>query len=734
MVTKWKKFSRNKLIKIFLFLIMIASLLVPYQMIYMFVESSNLRYTESYDLEPIIQKDYAKSSYHREELYYAILDIASSLNNQVLEAEGGIEYYILVCYGLRPDEEGYEEIYNEIKNDYEEMTLYRLEQVAAQSQNYSYYATAKTEDGTTVEDSNVGKGYFSELGNDVTVYTYSNGIMDHEMGNGIGEVLDQIPFDVLYAVEDVQIQLAFHEDYLGVKQQSWNTVRNDLMPIFGWAIAGIICFLISFIWLVTVTGKKPVDNEIHLCWIDKIFPEITFLIGVVAGGIGTAIVMQQISELNYYIAISYYSGFSIWIPVLLFTCGIIACEIVLFVCFLSIVRNIKNHSFIRKTIFFHIIRWIGRLFRKAGMFIRSLTNGKRFEKFAFQRAMFSRQLIFILSEMLMILLTFLGIFLPPLFVLPLIAGIAILAWYVNGYARINEQMGSVCQHIEQMADGDVTGKLILPEDSLLSETAQKLNDIGGGMQKSIEAQMRGERMKVDLVTNVSHDLKTPLTSIISYVDLLQKEDLSDEARDYVNILAQKSDRLKQIVSDLFDLAKSTSGNAQIDIEELDIKKLLEQTLGDMEDRILSSGKTIRLNLTEYPVPVMGDGGKLYRVFQNIIDNALKYSMDGTRIYIDMKVKDGEIYVSVKNIAAYEMDFTAEEILERFARGDRSRTTEGNGLGLSIAKSFTEVCGGRFYLEIDGDQFKCSVVFPIHRCSPMEPEQIDVKEESQTEDI
>ena len=180
----------------------------------------------------------------------------------------------------------------------------------------------------------------------------------------------------------------------------------------------------------------------------------------------------------------------------------------------------------------------------------------------------------------------------------------------------------------------------------------------------------------------------------------------------MSILAEKSGRLKNIVADLFDLAKSTSGNLPLDMERIDIRRLIEQTLGDMEDDIEKSGIRIKTTLTDVPIYIYSDGKKLYRVFQNIIGNALKYSLQGTRVFIDMDVEDNIVNITVKNTASYDMDFTAEDVLQRFSRGDKSRSTEGSGLGLSIAESFTWACGGSFKVEIDGDQFKVKLGFPV----------------------
>lgn len=217
-------------------------------------------------------------------------------------------------------------------------------------------------------------------------------------------------------------------------------------------------------------------------------------------------------------------------------------------------------------------------------------------------------------------------------------------------------------------------------------------------------------MKIDLITNVSHDLKTPLTSMVGYIDLLKKEEMGDEAKDYVDVLALKQEQLKDMIQDIFDLSKSTSGEVNLELEELDMKKLLEQTLGDMEDAVVKSGMAIRERVEDRSLNIVGDGKKLYRVLQNIISNALKYSLKGTRIYIDAGREENQVYVSVKNTASYEMDFGPDEIMERFSRGDKSRNTEGHGLGLAIAESFTKNMGGSMSVDIDGDQFKVKVMF------------------------
>lgn len=237
-----------------------------------------------------------------------------------------------------------------------------------------------------------------------------------------------------------------------------------------------------------------------------------------------------------------------------------------------------------------------------------------------------------------------------------------------------------------------------------SEIMMKLANLSQGFKNSVAKQIEAEKLQVELITNVSHDLKTPLTSIISYVDLLSKEELPAVASDYVKILIDKSDRLKSIVSDVFDLAKAASGE-EIEMESLDGMILVNQVLSDMDDAIKASGREIKLKADIETAPITGNGQKLYRVFQNVIGNALKYSMPGTRIFINTSMFGNEFAFIIKNVSEFEIDFTEEEILSRFVRGDKARHSEGNGLGLSIAKGFTEQCGGSFGVSIDDDMFK-----------------------------
>lgn len=308
------------------------------------------------------------------------------------------------------------------------------------------------------------------------------------------------------------------------------------------------------------------------------------------------------------------------------------------------------------------------------------------------------------------ILIFVGIFVVMSSRLTMLILLAVEIVLCISMLRDFSQLSKLSKQIDRLGEEKPYEGKIRKTSPVYAES-EKLNSVQDKVRESVEQQIQSERLKIELVTNVSHDLKTPLTSIISYIDLLKKMDLDDEASSYVKILDKKAQKLKGIVSDVFSIAKATSG-VDVNLTKLDFVMLLNQCIADAEDKIADSGKIVKININADSAMVMGDGDKLYRVFQNIVDNALNYSMDGTRIFLDVYKKADRIVFAEKNISATPINFTEEEILERFVRGDKSRTDGGSGLGLSISKSFTEACGGIFNIEIDGDMFKAIVEMPI----------------------
>lgn len=241
--------------------------------------------------------------------------------------------------------------------------------------------------------------------------------------------------------------------------------------------------------------------------------------------------------------------------------------------------------------------------------------------------------------------------------------------------------------------------------------AEGLNEIGTGLENAVSGRMKSERFKTELITNVSHDIKTPLTSIINYTDLLKKENIETEpVKGYIEVLDRQSERLKKLINDLLEASKASSGNIKMDIAEVDAGLMLEQVYGEYQDKFEKAGLTGIVTKPSETVHIKADVNHLFRVFDNILGNVVKYAQPDTRVYIDLIKNAGKVTIAFKNISKEKLNITGEELMERFVRGDRARNTEGSGLGLSIAKSLTNLMGGELEIIVDGDLFKVEVRF------------------------
>ncbi|KEI97827.1 HAMP domain-containing sensor histidine kinase [Clostridium botulinum] len=274
-----------------------------------------------------------------------------------------------------------------------------------------------------------------------------------------------------------------------------------------------------------------------------------------------------------------------------------------------------------------------------------------------------------------------------------------------------DYLNEILKATEEMSYGNLDYVIKENGESALGKIAHNINNMKDGYKKSLEEQVKSERLKTELITNVSHDLKTPLTSIINYIDLLKKEDLSkDEINGYISVLDRKSKRLKSLIEDLFEASKMSSGAVELNIEKINLTALLKQSIAEFEEKITKSSLELKFKYDNNKTYANLDGKKTWRVFENLINNIIKYSQPNTRVYIDLIETNTKIIITMKNISRYEMDFSADEIFERFKRGDKARNTDGSGLGLAIAKSISELQGGSLNIIIDGDLFKVIVEF------------------------
>ena len=243
------------------------------------------------------------------------------------------------------------------------------------------------------------------------------------------------------------------------------------------------------------------------------------------------------------------------------------------------------------------------------------------------------------------------------------------------------------------------------------DMADELNRVREGLKHAVEAEMKSERLKTDLITNVSHDIKTPLTSIINYVDILKRENIQDEKiAGYIRILDRKAARLKQLTEDLVEASKISSGNITLDMQKINLKQLIKQTNGEFEEKFGEKQLELICELPEAEMLILADGRRMFRVIENLYNNAAKYAMPHSRVYVNGEIKGGKVIFSMKNMSENPLNFKADELLERFVRGDVSRSTEGSGLGLEIARNLTLMQNGTFDLYVDGDLFKVTITF------------------------
>jgi len=271
--------------------------------------------------------------------------------------------------------------------------------------------------------------------------------------------------------------------------------------------------------------------------------------------------------------------------------------------------------------------------------------------------------------------------------------------------------GADLEHFKQQLNSFQRGLPITVGDGAFAQTEAQLLDVQTQHEEAVRTAVTSERFKVELISNVSHDLRTPLTAILGYSELLQKEALSPEGQEQLSRLHQKAGYMNDLVESLFELTKVSSGVIEAKKEEIDLIRLLEQTTGLFDDQLTQAELSVRRSYASDSIPVVTDGARMHQVFANLLGNAIKYALTGTRIYLEVKETERSYLIRMMNTASYEMDFKPDEIMQRFARGDKARSTKGSGLGLAIAQTYTESVGGKFHVAVDGDQFSAIVELP-----------------------
>lgn len=455
-------------------------------------------------------------------------------------------------------------------------------------------------------------------------------------------------------------------------------LQHKQLPIYAGMISFLGLVVIAF-YLFWAIGHKKGEEGIHLNALDKIPYEIITAVCWFILSMMLAIIINSFDVYAHYILLI--------LDILFYGIGYIACA----VWGVTTIKRIKAKVFWKSFLSYKIIRWIYLKTKKGIEEIKHKTSsGKKVFWYYWGFVAISVILgaFFASAVAILILLIF-------------------WIWTFYQIKKYNRQQEEIKEALEQIYQGKTDIYLNQKElEGILKQMAIYINDIAGGFSNAIEESLKSERLKTELITNVSHDIKTPLTSIINYVDLLKKENIQDEkVKEYIQILDKKSQRLKKLTEDLVEASKVSSGNVKLNIEEINLKELINQSIGEFKDRFEEKKLKIEMNMPIEEIKIKADNRYMYRIIENLFSNITKYALDDSRVYIDMKRENSKIVINIKNISKEKLNISSDELMQRFVRGDKSRYTEGSGLGLSIAKSLTELQGGKFDIIIDGDLFK-----------------------------
>jgi signal transduction histidine kinase len=500
--------------------------------------------------------------------------------------------------------------------------------------------------------------------------------------------------------------------YLGMSSEkyiselaTYNQNMNEGLLGIKTSSIGFLVFLIGLIYLIYSSGRRVDKEGVHLLAIDHIYLDIALLVTIGA----IALCMTPLFEYGRYLfKENTHMNTDLLLVIFSIIISIGTLIGILYVTIFS--KRLKRHEVIKHTLIFKvyalIIQIIKSIYTDLFSKIKSVS-----EKSPLAKRLIPIFGVYALINIFCISLFFVGPI--GLFGLLVIVGVNLVA--INFLLKGLKNLNDIKDGAEKIRAGELYYSI--PEQGIpeLRQLAETINQIADGLKYAVRSQVKSEKMKSELITNVSHDLKTPLTSIITYVDLLKNEGLKcDNAEKYLGIIDVKSQRLKALTEDLFEAAKATSGSISVNLERLDVVSLVNQGLGELSDKIEASGLSIKTNFQSEKLYVNADGKLLWRVIENLLSNVFKYAMPNSRVYIEASTTAEHVSLIIKNISAYELNVNEEELMERFKRGDASRHSEGSGLGLSIAKSLTELQAGRFSIDIDGDLFKATIVLPTSK--------------------
>ena len=524
-----------------------------------------------------------------------------------------------------------------------------------------------------VFDPDSGEVWFSNFdltGGEKILYTAQSTYTYHLVDSGAH------PFNDPITVSATLLEKAYQAPSYSYLFCSW-LLEHTGLTVFLTVLFAVLT-LFCFCFLMASCGHWQGRDGIHLTWLDRIPADVWLLVLLCLLCMGW--------EAFYYE----------WGRI--FFCAALTPLLLLFLCVFS--AQCKAGTVLRGTLIARFIRLVWRIMKATG---RGLYRIAKSLPLMWKTALVTLALVFI--EFILFMQDYYGTLAAPFLLLKLLELLAIL--YIALSLRTLQKGG------EAMADGDfsqnIDTRLLIGD---FKRYGQRMNDLRSGIEQAVQEQTKAERMKTELITNVSHDIKTPLTSIVNYVDLLQKEDVQSEAaREYIAVLDRQSRRLKKLTEDLVEASKASSGALPVDLQPTDVSVLFDQIVGEYQERLADCRLTLVARPPEQPLTVCADGKLLSRVMDNLMSNICKYALEDTRVYAVASCDEKTVTISLKNVSRAELNISPDELMERFVRGDASRHTEGSGLGLSIAGSLVQLMGGTFDLSIDGDLFRADITLP-----------------------
>ncbi|WP_053956747.1 HAMP domain-containing sensor histidine kinase [Inediibacterium massiliense] len=688
---KWKNYSHSWITKIIVFMIVILCFSSAVTLIL------NLIGVKEIDIELAFENNYYSGKEYRRQLE-SITEDAIELMNEYKSEEYILSGRTVTEEDIKTEEEN---LYSDFKYD-EKLYNYELSDV----ENYKRFQEIYVDKISKIKDELIQKDleeyksclnrmeqnkdfiyYLSTYVDDIKkVYSNSENISKEYFKSHPSYIIIDSSEEEIYpqniektmyrygylSMDEVNPQnqvmyIALKEDSAHDKIEKWKKDKAIVMDYLYKIIVFVIATLASLIYLIWIIGKDYFkEKEVHLNFVDKIYNDINIAMCLSLIILWFAF-MQGVFHNNLY---------KIIFPItfLIGTFGLIL--------ILSLAKHIKNKTLIKHTLTFKVLY-------KFYAFIKDIfDSGSTAVKIV----------VIVIGYPILVGLTF--------FMAPITIGIG--AWVALKKVK---EFNAIKEGVEKIKNGDIHHTIDISKGGEFKTLASNINSITEGLNKAVDNELKSQRLKTELITNVSHDIRTPLTSIITYVDLLKKEKDQSKREEYIEIIDQKSQRLKILTDDLFEASKASSGDMPVNYEKIDMTSLITQGLGELNDKIEASNLEFKINHPKDKVYVKADGKLLWRAIENLLSNIFKYALKGSRVYIDMEELKNEVVLTVKNISAYELNISSDELMERFKRGDESRTSQGSGLGLSIAKSLVDLQRGSFRIEVDGDLFKAIIKMP-----------------------